>query len=432
MNDFIAPPAMPPAGASPRRLDRWAKRLMLSRLAGLGWGRLILVDGDGRHEFGQPAEQAPLAVTLTVAAPRFYSAVTFRGSLGAAETYYAGDWSADDLVGLVRLLVRNQHLLRGVEGGWARLVRPLLRLGHAWRRNTRAGSRANIAAHYDLGNDFYGLFLDETMTYSCGLFQQPGATLKDASVAKYDRLCGKLRLTPDDEVIEIGTGWGGFAIHAAGQYGCRVTTTTLSRQQWAYARDRVRQANLAGRVALQLNDYRDLAGQYDKLVSIEMIEAVGDAYLETFFATCSRLLKPHGRMALQAITIADRYHRRHVRTVDMIKKYIFPGSCLTSPTRLCQAATAGSDLRLVHAEEITPHYATTLRLWRQRFLARLAEVRSMGFDEAFIRLWEYYLAYCEGAFSERYIGVYQLVFDKPACRDEPILGQLPTRPGGET
>jgi len=355
-------------------------------------------------------------VTLTVHDPRFYSALALGGSVGAAESYMIGDWSCDDLPGLVRALVRNAPVMFGMEGGLARFSAAALRLYQRLRRNTRIGSRANIRAHYDLGNDFYSLFLDETMTYSCGIFGNPSSTLAEASIEKYDRICRKLDLSPTDHVIEVGCGWGGFAVHAAGRYGCRVTGTTISQQQYEWATRRVEELGLSDRVKILFKDYRDLDGVYDKLVSIEMIEAVGHQYLGQFLHCCSKLLKPDGLMGLQAITIVDQQYAQHVRTVDFIKRYIFPGSCLVSVTMLCQAATRHTDLRAVNLEDISPHYAETLRRWRQAFLGRLADVRAQGFDDAFIRMWEFYLSYCEGAFEEHYIGDIQMVLAKPLYR----------------
>jgi len=425
MTSSIVPDEPPgPLSTVPRRRDCWARSLVLRQLEQIAWGSVIVVEGDDSHTYGRAREDAP-RVTVTIHNPRFYSALAFRGSLGAAEAYMAGHWSADDLPGLIRIMVRNRAVLEDVEGGWVRLLSPARRLWHWLRRNTKAGSRANIAAHYDLGNEFYRLFLDETLTYSCGIFERPDATLAEASTAKYERICRKLRLTSADHVVEIGSGWGGFALHAAGRYGCRVTTTTISQEQHDLAKQRVAAAGLEGRVELRLDDYRDFRGRYDKLVSIEMIEAVGAQYLDTFFRCCCDLLAPDGMMALQAITIADQLYARHLRSVDLIKRYIFPGSTLTSVTSLCSAATRATDLRLVHLEDITPHYATTLRMWRERFLGRLDDVRAMGFPDSFLRMWEYYLAYCEGAFAERYIGDVQVVFAKPLCRAAPILADVP-------
>jgi cyclopropane-fatty-acyl-phospholipid synthase len=426
MNDSIVPHDRPNAAPRPAGwLDRRARDRTLARLDRLEDGELIVRDGEADRTFGKATEAFPVRATLTVHSPRFWSALALGGSLGAAESYIAGEWVCDDLADLVRILVRNRRLLEATEAGLARLAVPFARLYHWLRRNTRAGSRANIAAHYDLGNDFYALFLDETMTYSCAVFEQPEMTLAEAQTAKYDRLCRKLALSPRDHLLEIGTGWGGFALHAAEVYGCRVTTTTISREQAACARDRIEAAGLGDRVEVLEADYRDLTGRYDKLVSIEMIEAVGHQYLDAFFRTCAGLLHPDGLMALQAITITDQLYDRHVRTVDFIKRYVFPGSCLLSVTAMCGAATRASDLRAVHLEEITPHYARTLRTWRDRFLERADNVRAMGFPETFLRLWEYYLAYCEGAFAERYIGDVQMVFAKPLDRRPPILPPLP-------
>jgi cyclopropane-fatty-acyl-phospholipid synthase len=426
MNDSIVPRDKP--RDVPREagwLDRRSRSGILARLDRLEDGALVIREGDRERAFGAETDALPVAATLTVHSPRFWSALALGGSLGAAESYIAGEWTCDDLADLVRIMVRNRRLLEATEGGLARLAVPFAHLYHWLRRNTRAGSRANIAAHYDLGNDFYALFLDETMTYSCAVFERPQMTLAEAQTAKYDRLCRKLALSPEDHVLEIGTGWGGFAIHAAQVYGCRVTTTTISHEQSEHARERIQAAVLADRVEVLEADYRDLTGRYDKLVSIEMIEAIGHQYLDAFFRTCADLLHPDGLMALQAITITDQLYDRHVRTVDFIKRYVFPGSCLLSVTAMCAAATRESDLQAVHLEDITPHYARTLRTWRDRFLERVDDVRAMGFPEAFLRLWEYYLAYCEGAFAERYIGDVQMVFAKPLDRRPPILPPLP-------
>jgi cyclopropane-fatty-acyl-phospholipid synthase len=288
---------------------------------------------------------------------------------------------------------------------------------HRLNDNSRRGSRRNIAAHYDLGNDFYRLFLDPTMAYSCGFFAGPDSTLEEASVAKFDRICRKLRLLPGMSLLEIGTGWGGFALHAARHYGCQVTTTTLSQQQHDYALARVRAAGLADRITLLLEDYRELAGQFDRLVSIEMIEAVGHRHLPTFFAVCGKRLKPTGMGLIQAITVPDREYPRYLKTPDFINRYIFPGGCCPSLAALAQAA-ATTDLALVHREELTPHYALTLREWRRAFQERLGEVRALGYDERFIRMWDYYLCYCEGGFAEQFTGLWQLLYAKPDCPAE--------------
>jgi len=411
-----------PAGKT-RTIDRWARSMVQSRLRALTWGQITLIEDDQTHVYGpQDTKEAP-QVTITTHTPLFYASLVLGGSIGAAEAYMLGQWSCDDLPGLVRILVRNASVMFSMEGGFARLTQPALRLYHWLRRNTKRGSQWNIYAHYDLGNEFYSLFLDETMTYSCGVFESPEATLAEASVEKYDRICRALRLKPNDRVVEIGCGWGGFAMHAAERYGCRVTGTTISQQQYDWATKRIEERGLSNRVHILREDYRDLEGVYDKLVSIEMIEAVGHQYLGQFLQCCSRLLKPDGLMALQAITITDQYYAQHVRTVDFIKRYIFPGSCLVSVTALCRTATRSTDLHAVHLEDITPHYAETLRRWRKAFFERIDEVRALGFDERFIRMWEFYLTYCEGAFDEHYIGDVQMVFAKPLYRSAPRLSK---------
>jgi cyclopropane-fatty-acyl-phospholipid synthase len=405
--------------------DRLARWLLLKRLAYLETGYFTLLEGEKRFTFGDPAGPKDLCATIKVFHQRFYRSIVFGGSVGAAEAYMAGYWDCDDLTVLTRIAVLNERLLQEIEGGLALLTAPLRRLYHCRNKNTRKGSRGNIEAHYDLGNDFYALFLDETMTYSCALFERPETTLAEASNAKYGRICRKLNLSETDHLLEVGTGWGGFAIHAASKYGCRVTTTTISRAQYDWAKERIRQRGLESRICLLLKDYRDLSGTFDKLVSIEMIEAVGHHYLDAFFRQCNSLLKPDGMMALQAITITDQKYEAHKREVDFIKRYIFPGSTLTSVTALCLSATRATDLKLFHLEDITPHYARTLREWRERFLKNSDKVRALGYSERFIRMWEYYLCYCEGAFTERYIGDVQALFVKPGCRPSPILPPLP-------
>ncbi len=384
-----------------------ARRILLARFARIVHGSITVVDGD---ESWALSACEGLAARLIVHDQRFYQTVCLGGHLGAVDAYLDGWWDTDDLTALVQLMVQNRAVLDSLETGWARLALPLRRLWHAWRRNSRTGSRRNIAAHYDLGNDFFAEFLDETLTYSCGIFERPDASLRDASIAKYERLCHKLDLGPADHVLEIGSGWGGFALHAAGTRGCRVTTTTISREQHRLALERVGAAGLADRVTVLLQDYRDLAGRYDKLVSIEMIEAVGHRFYRTFFRKCAELLKPGGRMALQAITIDPRFYHRARREVDFIKRYIFPGANIPSVPVLQEAAERHTGLALVHLEDITPHYAETLKHWRKNFLARWDRLRAQGFSEEFRRLWEFYFCYCEGGFRERFLGDVQMVF----------------------
>jgi cyclopropane-fatty-acyl-phospholipid synthase len=385
--------------------------LVLPRLAGLTGGLLTVREQGVGTTFGHASPDG-LSAELEVRDPAFWRRLATGGTLGAAESYAAGEWDTPDLTAAVRLVARNLAAMDGLERGLARLRRPVDAIWHALRRNTRAGSRRNIAEHYDLGDDFFQLMLDPTMTYSCGIFDRPGATLEEASLAKIDRLCRLLRLGPDDHLLEIGTGWGAFAIHAASRYGCQVTTTTISANQLARARQRVAAAGLTDRVTVLRADYRDLTGRFDKLVSVEMLEAVGADYYPTFFAKCASLLEEDGLMALQVITIADARYQQHVRGVDFIKRHVFPGSNIPSITALLQAATQASDLTLRRLEDIGPHYATTLAAWRDNLAANAAAVAGLT-DQRFRRIWHFYLCYCEAGFAERYLGDAQMLFARP-------------------
>ncbi|MFH1600180.1 MAG: cyclopropane-fatty-acyl-phospholipid synthase family protein [Pseudomonadota bacterium] len=399
-------------------LDRLLRQRLLATLGGLAGGRVELVDALGTVELGQPGG---LAVRIEVLDPGFYRAAAAQGSVGVGEAYMDGLWRCDDLVALVRLLVINRDRLDAMETGLARFGGWLLRGWHALRRNTRAGSRRNIAAHYDLGNDLFELFLDKSMMYSSAIFADENETLELAQWRKLERICRKLDLQPGDHLVEIGTGWGGLAVHAASRFGCRVTTTTISKEQHALAVQRVAAAGLSDRVTVLLEDYRDLQGQYDKLVSIEMVEAIGHQYLDTYLAKCASLLKPEGLALIQAITIEDHRYQQALGSVDFIKRFIFPGSFIPCVSALTGAAARASDLRLVNLEDIGPSYALTLRHWRQRFMDRLDEVRRQGYDERFIRMWEFYLCYCEGGFMERSIGDVHLLLARPGNRRPQYL-----------
>jgi len=398
-------------------IDNLSRNALASQLEKIEWGRIDVADNGSSKSYGNG--RGP-RVTLNVNDPRFYRSSVMGGSVGAAEAYMEGWWDTDDLPALIRVLVRNREVMESMERGAARFAQPVRSLLHWLARNTREGSRKNIAAHDDRGNDFCRLFLDPTLAYSCGIFEEEGATLADASVAKHDRVCRKLQLCSKEHVVEIGSGWGGFALHAASRYGCRVTTTTISREQYSLATERVREAGLDHLVDVRLEDYRDLEGEYDRLVSIEMIEAVGHAYYEEYFEKCASLLKPDGMATIQAITIRDSEYDRARKEVDFIKRYIFPGCNIPSVARLLEAA-GKTDLTLFHLDDITPHYAKTLKLWREAFLGSADEIRAMGFDDSFLRMWEFYFAYCEGGFEERAIGDVQLTFTKPLSRREPIL-----------
>jgi len=420
----VPPQAVERSKARGGILDSSLRRLVWRRLEKLEVGRLVVDDGAEHREFGCAGDES-LAAKIQVQNPCFYRRMVFGGSLGAADAYIQGFWKCDDLVSLVRVFCRNAAISAGLERGPARIFSPLAKIGHWLRRNTSSGSRRNIEAHYDLGNDFFSLFLDETKAYSCAIFPQPQSTLYEASVAKFDHICRKLALSADDHVLEIGSGWGGFAIHAARNYGCRVTTTTISRKQYDYTRQQVEASGQADRITVLYEDYRLLKGSYDKLVSIEMIEAVGYQYFDTYFRVCSERLKPHGMMLLQAIVIPDQRFDRYRRSVDFIQRYIFPGGCLPSVGAICQSLGRVTDFQLSQLEDITPHYAETLALWRQRFRANLDQVRILGFSEEFIRTWEFYFCYCEGAFRERVIGDVQILLTKPAWRhsvDSPVVG----------
>ena len=399
-----------PASASPL-VERLLRQQLLRRLSFIQHGKVIIHDPVASVELGESVGGP--AVSIRVHDMTFYSRVGAQGSVGAGDAYGDGLWSCDDLVGLVRLLVRNRDLLDGMEGGLARLGGWILRCRHALNRNTRAGSRRNIAAHYDLGNEFFATFLSADMMYSSAMWQDADDTLEQASTRKLDVICRKLGLRPGQRVLEIGTGWGGFALHAAKQYGCHVTTTTLSGEQHALARRRVAEERLTDRIEILLQDYRDLQGRYDKVVSIEMIEAIGAQYLDTYFAKLASLLKPAGQALIQTITIEDHRYEQALAAVDFIRRYVFPGSFIPSINAVMSAKTHTTDLALLHLEDFGLSYARTLHEWRARFMARLPDIRAQGFDERFIRLWEFYLAYCEGGFLERSIGVSHLLFRRP-------------------
>jgi len=395
-----------------------ARALVHRRLAAIHHGQLSVEDHRGTRRFGVGSDLPP--ASLRVLDPRFYGRVALSGSLGFAESYLRGEWTTDDLTRLLRVFARNVTRQGGGRWAHAALARPLARLAHALRANSRRGSRRNIHAHYDLGNAFYALFLDETMTYSCAVFPEPAGTLHEASVRKLDLVCRKLGLGPNHRVLEIGTGWGSFAIHTARTYGCRVTTTTISPAQRGMALERVRAAGLSDRIEVLGTDYRDLSGTFDRLVSIEMIEAVGHANLPAYFRACADRLRPDGAMLLQAITMPDRDYQDYLASVDYIQRYVFPGSSLPSLGAITRAI-ARTGLRVDHVESIGRHYGETLRRWRRAFTARLAEVRALGFDERFVRLWTYYLCYCEAGFEERYVDDLQIVLARPGWETPPRL-----------
>jgi cyclopropane-fatty-acyl-phospholipid synthase len=399
----------------PRPVDRFARSVVHRVLDRLEEGEIRIRDGGDVRRWGRTTPRWPRPVEIEVLSPRFYPAIAFHGTVGSGESWMNGEWVCSDLTLLIRMILANASMRGSLETGTARLFRPLRTLLHALRRNHRSGSRRNISAHYDLGNDFFALFLDPTMTYSSGVFETPASTMEEASIAKYERLCKAVDLRPGDHLLEIGTGWGGFAIHAARTRGCRVTTTTLSRAQREWACQKVAEAGLEDRIEVLLEDYRDLRGRYDKLVSIEMIEAVGHQYLPTYFKTCAERLAEHGRMALQSIVIRDELYEHATRNVDFIKRYIFPGGCLPSLQVIARTVAEHTDLAISGGEDITAHYAETLRRWRQRLYENAAAIRVRGYSETLLRMWEFYFCYCEAGFEQRHIGTAQLVFEKPGA-----------------
>ncbi|MFZ9666795.1 MAG: class I SAM-dependent methyltransferase [Steroidobacteraceae bacterium] len=412
--------ALPPVErASP--LAALGRRLLLAQFAALHDGELTLIEWDGtRHRFGKRTSRLDLSVTLHIDHPQLYADAAFGGTVGAGEAYIRGLWRCDDLTGLVRIFVANREVMNGMDSRWALVSRPVLKIFHFLNRNSKAGSARNISAHYDLGNALYELMLDPTMAYSCGIFEHENATLEQASIAKFEAICRKLQLQASDRVVEIGTGWGGLAIHAASKYGCHVTTTTISREQHDYAKEKIERAGLSDRITLLLEDYRELKGRYDKAISIEMIEAVGANYLDTYLAKCSSLLAPHGAMLLQAITIQDQFYEQARKSVDYIQRFIFPGSFIPSVEAISRSLTRATDLKIFNLEDIGPHYARTLREWRRNFFDHLPKVRALGYPDSFVRLWEFYLCYCEGGYAERQLGDVQLLLTKPDCRLPPI------------
>lgn len=409
-------------------IHRWCRAQVLRRLSARAAEPIRIKDADGLH--GVELDEAQHATTphIEVLEPHAYLMFVLGGSLGGAEAYLRGYWRSPDLLRVMRALSRQSDSLTNLESGTPRTRRYARVVANWFHRNTRAGSRRNISAHYDLSNDFFQLMLDRTMTYSSGVFHEPSDTMELASEQKYDRIGRKLALTPEDHVLEIGCGWGGFAIYAARNYGCRVTAVTISQQQFNFAKRRIREQGLEDRIDLILKDYRDLTGKYDKIVSIEMIEAVGEQFLDTYFRKCSNLLRPDGLMMLQSILISDDRYDHYRSSVDFIRRYVFPGGFLPAMSAISQSLRRTTDFRIAACDDFGLHYAETLARWRTSFWKQIDEVRQLGFDERFIRTWDYYLCYCEAGFAERQIGVSHLLLMKPGCREASIGIPLPKRP----
>lgn len=411
------------SGFTNKSSDNMYRSMMFSMLKKLQGGRLaVFEDGRTVQIFGSITSPTDINASITINNVDTWRTVVTRGSIGAGEAYMASQWSSPDLTQVIRLLVRNRDIVNGMDGQQSLFARLALKAAHTMNRNTKEGSQKNISAHYDLSNDFFQLFLDESMMYSSAIFRHPTESLNDASTYKLDIICKQLQLQPTDHLIEIGTGWGGMAIHAAKKYGCRVTTTTISQKQYDFAKARIEREGLSDRITLLLQDYRELTGSYDKLVSIEMIEAVGAEFQKIYFETCNRLLKPNGYALIQAITISESIYEQYLNDTDFIRQYIFPGGCLPTIQRMQQITREHTSLELTAISDITLDYALTLNHWRQRFLFNIKQVLGLGFDMPFIRMWEFYLCYCEGAFLEGgkstdstnkdRIGTHQLLFYK--------------------
>ena len=396
--------------SKPSFFDGLIREQVLAKLSGLKHGAFSISEAGLLLALGDPdAEQLGV---IDVGNPAFFAKTAFGGSVGAAESYMDGDWHCDRLVDVMRLMIRNRNLLDGIEGGNARVKGWLMKTAHALRRNTQNGSRKNIAAHYDLGNPLFELFLDSSLMYSSAIFDRPGMSLEQASERKLQVICESLELSNSDRLIEIGTGWGGMAIYAAKHYGCHVTTTTISKQQHELASARIQAEGLQDRITLLLSDYRELDGRFDKLVSIEMIEAIGHQFQNTYFEKCADLLAPGGKALIQAITIEDHRYRQALNSVDFIKRHIFPGSYIPCVSSMVESAARAGKLRLLHLRDIGPSYALTLNEWRRRFLANETEVLALGYDRRFFRMWDFYLAYCEAGFLEQSISDVHLLFGK--------------------
>lgn len=395
------------------RFDRLCRHLVVRRLAGLRSGRLTIDDDLGRFTFGGATTSNTLSAKVRVHSAAFYRRLAVGGAVGAGESYMQGEWTTNELTQLIRLFVRDIPISTGLGRGIGWAIPSLWHLTHLFRRNTRRRSKENIQAHYDLSNEFFAQLLDPTMTYSCAIFADDNVTLEDAQIEKMDRICCLLELAPEDHLLEIGGGWGSLALHAATKYGCQVTTTTISPAQHEFALQRIQTTGLSDRVSVLRRDYRDLSGCYDKLVSIEMIEAIGAEYFDTYFRTCARLLRPGGRFCMQAIAIADHHFARARASADFIKKWIFPGCCIPSVGAIVGSVTRATPLDLIYANDIGRNYPKTLAHWRRNLREHESDVRALGINERCIRMWEYYLCYCEAGFAEERLRDFQMLFVRP-------------------
>ena len=390
------------------------KKIIHQRLSQIKDAHIIIKDGKSINKFGKPGN---LSAKINILDIVFYKNIILGGTIGASESFIRGEWSSPNLTNVIRVLARNTEAQDKLENLFTLLSQPFLKVMHKLNENSVRGSKKNISRHYDLSNDFFSLFLDKNMMYSSAIYKSRKTSLEDASTNKLDVICKKLNLKKTDHVIEIGTGWGGFAIYAAKNYGCKVTTTTISIEQYKFAKQKIKEAGLGKKIKVLLKDYRLLKGQYDKLVSIEMIEAVGYQFYDEYFKIISQLLKNDGEALIQAITIKDQRYSKAIQSVDFIQKYIFPGSCIPSITAIQNSLTSSTDLVINDIRDIGHHYARTLADWRKRFLKNKQEIRKLGFDDKFLRMWLFYFAYCEGGFEEKVISDIHLHITKPGYRN---------------
>ena len=394
--------------------NKISKEIVHRNLSGVSKGTLIITEGKQKYRFGFDSS---LTAEITVNNRSFYSEVLLGGSIGASEAFIHKSWSSRNLTKVIQFMARNQSTMDKIEGPFKLLIAPFLRVLHSLNKNTLYGSKQNIAQHYDLSNNFFSLFLDQSMMYSSAIYSKKTDSLEVAAEHKLNVICKKLQLNKSHRIIEIGSGWGGFAIFAAKNYGCHITTTTISREQYTFVRKKIKEQNLQNHIKVVFKDYRELTGKYDKLVSIEMIEAVGHQFYDTYFAKISKLLKDDGDGLIQAITIRDQRYKQALGTVDFIQKYIFPGSCIPSINAIQDSMTTSGDMVINDILDIGIHYARTLSVWRKRFITHSDEILELGFDEVFIRKWLFYFSYCEGGFLEKSISDVHIHITKPEYRN---------------
>jgi|TARA_B110000003_G_C16635590_1_gene528264 cyclopropane-fatty-acyl-phospholipid synthase len=395
-------------------MNRLYKKITHQRLSQIKDGHIIIKDGESISKYGK---QGNLSAKINVLDSVFYKNIILGGTIGASESFIRGEWSSSNLTNVIRVLARNTEAQDKLENFFTLLSQPFLKVMHKLNENSVRGSKKNISRHYDLSNDFFSLFLDKNMMYSSAIYKTRKTSLEDAAINKLDVICKKLKLKKTDHIIEIGTGWGGFAIYAVKNYGCKVTTTTISIEQYKFAKQKIKEAGLGRQINILLKDYRLLKGQYDKVVSIEMIEAVGYQFYDEYFKIISQLLKDDGDALIQAITIKDQRYSKAIHSVDFIQKYIFPGSCIPSITAIQNSLTNTTDLVINDVRDIGHHYARTLADWRKKFLKNKREIRKLGFDDKFLRMWLFYFAYCEGGFEEKVISDIHLHITKPGYRN---------------